>query len=425
MLDDNKKINFSPVHGVSGVFTVKKCKISVVGCALADYLYTNIDFSAPDFQKYASKTAGDGGITPGKLVFASDLANFARQPITEILNEITHGAEPKAFNLGGPAIVAAVNAAQLLYGKAAEFDYYGAFGNDESADKLLALLRRLPVNLDNLQRKEGISPFTYVLSDAKYHNHKGERAFVNNVGTAELYSVSDIPEKFFNCDIAFYSATALVPAIHDNLRQLLARSKANGALNVVATVFDFRNEKRNPDAPWPLGDSVGSYPLIDLLLMDYDEASRLSGQDNFDAVCNFFINSGVGAFVITHGAHEFFVWSGGKLFQPISLRPLPVCAAVDLELERHPELRGDTTGCGDNFAGGFLGSLVDQLLSGKQPGEFDLYEASAWGSASGGFACFCIGGTYFEGKSGEKQSKVMPFVAAYRRQLSEIPEKMN
>ncbi|MEG2074867.1 MAG: carbohydrate kinase family protein, partial [Victivallaceae bacterium] len=247
---------------------------------------------------------------------ASDLAQFAGRPITEILNEITRGAAPKAFNLGGPAIVAAVNAAQLLYGKPAEFDYYGAFGNDETAEKLLALLRRLPVNLDNLQRKAGISPFTYVLSDAKYHNNKGERAFVNNIGTAEAYQVTDLPDNFFDCDIAFYSATALVPEIHDNLRQLLQRSKAKGALNVVATVFDFRNEKLNPNAPWPLGDSAASYPLIDLLLMDYDEAARLSGKSEFDAVCDFFVHSGVGAFVITHGAHEFFVWSGGKLFKP-------------------------------------------------------------------------------------------------------------
>ncbi|MEG2076038.1 MAG: hypothetical protein RRY34_06000, partial [Victivallaceae bacterium] len=86
-----------------------------------------------------------------------------------------------------------------------------------------------------------------------------------------------------------------------------------------------------------------------------------------------------------------------------------------------PELRGDTTGCGDNFAGGFLGSLVDQLIGGKLAGEFDLFESAAWGSASGGFACFCVGGTYFEEKSGEKQRRVMPFVEAYRNQVSNMP----
>ena len=40
----------------------KKIIISGTGCALADYLYTGVQFTSPEFQKYLSKQSGDGGL---------------------------------------------------------------------------------------------------------------------------------------------------------------------------------------------------------------------------------------------------------------------------------------------------------------------------------------------------------------------------
>ena len=54
--------------------------ISGVGCSLADYIYSNIDFSADRFRKYLSTKASDGGLEPGKLVFLDD---FQSQHLTE------------------------------------------------------------------------------------------------------------------------------------------------------------------------------------------------------------------------------------------------------------------------------------------------------------------------------------------------------
>ncbi|MFA7185716.1 MAG: hypothetical protein WC082_12515, partial [Victivallales bacterium] len=83
----------------------------------------------------------------------------------------------------------------------------------------------------------------------------------------------------------------------------------------------------------------------------------------------------------------------------------------------HPEKRGDTTGCGDNFAGGALTSVVKQLLAGRQAGELEILDACAWACASGGFACFTLGGTYLENVPGEKLGKVKPFYEAYLEQV--------
>jgi sugar/nucleoside kinase (ribokinase family) len=77
---------------------------------------------------------------------------------------------------------------------------------------------------------------------------------------------------------------------------------------------------------------------------------------------------------------------------------------------------GDTTGCGDNFVGGVIASVVTQLQNGnKHP---DIREACCWGVVSGGFACFYMGGTYFEEKPGEKRAKMEPYYDAYTKQIT-------
>jgi len=76
----------------------------------------------------------------------------------------------------------------------------------------------------------------------------------------------------------------------------------------------------------------------------------------------------------------------------------------------------DTTGCGDNFVGGVIASVVNQLIS--EAGKPDMNEACSWGIVSGGFACFYMGGTYFEKKPGEKIARIKPYYDNYREQIS-------
>jgi len=392
-------------------------KVSAIGCSLADYLYTGINFNSATFKQYLSQTEGDGGLNPGHLVFVADLEKFADKDFLVILDELTSGKEFNGFNLGGPAIVALINAAQLLYGNNVEFDFYGALGQDDTADRILDMIAKTPVNIDNYKKHPGTSPYTRVLSDPNYHDGKGERTFINNIGACENYTSNLVNDDFFNADVLFFGATALTPGIHDNLTSMLKRGKQNKCINIVTTVFDFRNEKKNPDTRWPLGESDESFGLIDFLLVDWEEALKISGKADFVDAAEFFIDMGVKSFIITHGAKDFFVWSNGEFFKEQALTAFPICTAVDVELDAHPEKRGDTTGCGDNFAGGALTSVVKQLVDGKQAGELDITDACAWASASGGFACFTLGGTYHEENPGEKLGYVKPFYQAYLEQI--------
>lgn len=390
-------------------------KVNVCGCALMDHLFTNVSFSSGEIGPFLSRQDGDGGIAPGKLVFAEDLEQFAGQPYDGILSRITGGKSPDAVNLGGPGIVGAINAAQILSGTNAVFSFYGACGDDETGSRLLSIAGKTPLDLSHYCVLPGLpSPSTDVLSDPSFHQGKGERSFINRIGAAAGLDRAMLGAVFFDADVLWFAATALTPALHDSLTPLLKHGKDAGKINVVSTVFDFRSEKKDPVGPWKLGESAESYRCIDLLIVDHDEALRLSGTRSLEEAFTFFRENGVSSFFITHGAKDFFAWSDGRLFKKTNgVLSLPVSALADQDMAEHPERRGDTTGCGDNFAGGIVASLVRQLMDSIAPGDVSAIDAAAWAAASGGAACFCKGGTFIEKFPGEKRVILSRYADAY------------
>lgn len=374
-------------------------KISFTGCGLGDFIYKNVNFNSPAFLKYKSKTPGDGGLMPGNLVFADELERFAGVKMVKILSEIRGLKVYDNFNVGGPSLVSCICAAQLLTNESADIRYYGAFGNDEKSKVLLDLLQNLPLKTDNITLLDAETPYTTVLSDPDFNGGKGERTFINNIGVAALYNSSYFDSYFWNSDIIVFGGTALVPQLHNNLTDLLISAKYKGAFTVVNTVFDFPNEKKNPEQPWPLGNTLQSLPLIDLLIMDYEEAKRISGQNDFEKIKEFYKSNGAAAFIITHGSEPTYIYSSGNKFEAIETF-LSVCSWISEDFEKNPELRGDTTGCGDNFVGATIASIAKQMLQHSE--KLSLTDAATWGTISGGFACYYTGGTFFEKYSGEK-----------------------
>ena len=394
----------------------KKFIISGTGCALADYLYLNIPFHSPEFQEYLSKEAGDGGLSPGRLVFTEELERFSGKAYPEILQNIAGGAFPDSFNIGGPSLVAMIHAAQMLNENEFEVRFFGQTGKDKTATRIFELLQKTPLDITNYQSDSNLpTPFTDVFSDPDFDNGHGERTFVNNIGAAWDYKPEDLPDEFFESDIVCFGGTALVPRIHDELTNLLEKAKRNGCITVVNTVYDFRNEKANPGQRWPLGNTIESFELIDLLIMDKEEALKISGELTVEAAAGYFSSQNLSAFVITNGAENITAFSNGNLFASIPLSTFPVSQKVAKSSYR----KGDTTGCGDNFAGGLIASVAEQLKNLK-PGQLDFTEALSWAVASGGFACFYVGGTWFESRSGEKREKVEEFNMAYKQQLKKV-----
>ena len=395
---------------------LKKIIISGTGCALVDYLYNNVRFDSPPFQKYASRISGDGGLSPGKLVFTEELEKFSGKPYPGILAEITGNRKPDSVNIGGPGLVSMIQASQMLDRQDYKVRFYGSAGHDRTGDKIFSLLEKMPLQYYGYKRtSKKATPTTDVLSDPTYDQGHGERTFVNNIGAAWDYHPDSLDNGFFDADIVCFGGTALVPVIHDNLTSLLARARKKGCVTVINTVFDFRNEKKNPGKPWPLVDRLQDYKFIDVLVMDREEAIRISGTNSIGEAARFFASTAVSAFIITNGADDLVAWSGGKLFEQTGTLTLPVSSRVTGELRSNPQKRGDTTGCGDNFAGGIISSLAWQMTAKKS--RYSLVEAVSWGVASGGFCCYTIGGTYVERTPGEKRKEIEAIQADYLKQI--------
>jgi len=391
----------------------KKIVVSGVGCCLVDVLYNNIHFETEAMQPFLSKERGDGGLLPGQLVFLEDFVQFARTPFEKILGNITMGMAPDKINIGGPSIVPLIHLAQMTAGEECVVRFFGRGGSDDNGLYLKEALEKTAVVLQDYQLVEGYTPSTFVLSDPDFDNGHGERIFINTIGAANEFKPDFLKDDFFDSDIIVLGGTALVPSIHDKLGVLLKQAKDKGAITVVNTVFDFRNEKLNPQQRWPLGESADSYQNIDLLIADHEEALRLSGSTDTKAACNFFIQSGLSSFIITNGSKDLSIWSDGRLFSKVELTTIPVCHQISSDLKTNKI--GDTTGCGDNFVGGVLYSIVKQLKEQNRP--FDLLDAAAWGVVSGGFTCFYVGGTYQEDSKGDKLSKIKTYYAKYKAQI--------
>ena len=391
---------------------MKKIRISGVGCCLLDRIYDNVNFQSEAFRKYISKKAGDGGLEPGKLTFEEEVERFAGQSFSsEILPLLTEGREPQKENVGGPCIVALINASQLAY-KESIVSFYGCRGDDRVGEEIASKLKQTKLDLSHYRiQKDSETPSTTVLSDPNYAGGHGERTFVNTIGASWHYLPEEVDNSFYESDICVFGSTALVPRIHQGLCAMLKRAKSKGRITVVNTVYDFLSEKEHPGQRWPMGESDESYQHIDLLIVDHEEALRLSGCSDIPSSIAFFREKGAGAVLVTNGAQNIWLWADSPLFGKVEQQTMPVSAAVGEALKQGK--KGDSTGCGDNFAGGVIGALARQL---SEDCSFDLLDACRWGIVSGGFACFYYGGTNLEQQEGEKYSHLQNLYDQYIRQ---------
>jgi len=221
----------------------KNIKISGVGCCLVDRVYNNISFSSDGFEKYLSHKPGDGGLVPGNLVFREEFEDFSGLELNHFVRSVSGDKEPDAINIGGPAIVALIHAAQLNQNAGCSYHFYGVGGEDSDGDFLNELFEQIPVNTDAYDLKGSVTPSTIVLSDPTYDHGNGERIFINSIGAAWDYSPENLDDAFFESDVVVFGATALVPPLHDKLETLLDKRNTKAALRFVKPVIIYAIQK--------------------------------------------------------------------------------------------------------------------------------------------------------------------------------------
>lgn len=388
-------------------------RLEGTGCCLMDLLHTHVDFGSEAFRRVASRRPGDGGLEPGKLVFFEDFDRHAGGTGREALAALARPGTAPARNIGGPGVVAMVLASQLL-DDGYSLGFTAARGDDDLGRDLDRLLALTPLGPPRWRVGAGATPFTSVLSDPRFDGGRGERTFLNDLGAAARLGPEHLPSEFWQADLVLFGGTGLVPRLHDALDTLLPRARAAGAYTVVSTVYDFRNERRDPAAPWPLGSGPASYAATDLLITDREEALRLSGAPDVDAALTWFLGAGVGAVAVTCGPEPVQTATADPRWGPPSRRRYPVSARVAAALAAPSAAGRDTTGAGDNFTGGLIASVARQARG--QSGGWDWTQALAWAVCAGGLACLQVGGVAFEDRPGRRLAQLEAASAAYLKE---------
>jgi hypothetical protein len=106
------------------------------------------------------------------------------------------------------------------------------------------------------------------------------------------------------------------------------------------------------------------------MIMGSEEALKISGENTIEAAAEYFHSTLVSSFIITNGANDLFAGSNGVLFENTGIVKFPVSKMIEDRLKSNPQRKGDTTGCGENFAGGIITSIALQLKTKKGKFQF-------------------------------------------------------
>lgn len=384
--------------------------ISGTGYCYCNNIFKYIDFNSTTFKKYLSTTNNDGGLVSGKTIFSEDIEKFAGEKLQVIMHNIMGDKSADDIAVAGSAIVSLSHIAQLLYRNSIKVNYYGCLGSDDMAKSIMSVIKKTPLITTNIKKFKGLSAFNYVLSDLNTNYT------INSLGCAALYDTDNLDINFFLSDIVLFAGTALVPNIHNHLDELLRKAQEKHSFTVVSTVFDCLSEKQFPGNAWLLLKNINAYKDIDLLIMNYNEALKISGKKSIASAIDFFIYADTGAFIITHSENNIKLYSSGKLFKKQELIEMPISNLMKTELKQNMSFKASYTSCGDNFIGGVIASFAMQLQK-NTAGNLDLIEACALGIVSGGYACYYNDNIFIESTPGEKWDKLAPYFSHYIEQL--------
>nr|WP_283163667.1 sugar kinase [Brenneria tiliae] len=255
------------------------------------------------------------------------------------------------LNPAGTASGAAMNAAKLGIRTATA----ACLGEDEKADFILGVYRRLGIDCSLVQRTREAETSATILAIRP----DGERSALHYRGASDRLFIDEQDfDAVCNTRFLHHGGTGLLARMDQGQSaRLLRHAKARG----VTTSLDL------------IAPDGGTLSLLAPLLPDVDyfmpsrqEATFLSGREKLADSAAFFLDRGVGVCIFKAGADGSYVF--GQDF------------ALHIPAYRVPVV--DTTGCGDSYCGGFIAGLARG---------WDLERACRLGAAVSGLVATGLG----------------------------------
>lgn len=172
-------------------------------------------------------------------------------------------------------------------------------------------------------------------------NSEGERSFLYNGGSTSAMVESDIPDRLLEeCDIIFLAGALLTHKLDgEPAARMFQKAQQMGKYTVMDTAWD-------PTGRWMEGVEA-ALPHLDLFMPSIEEAEKIAGVSDIDAIADVFFSKGVKNVIIKAGKKGAYICEAGqpRYYAPTYMSIKPV----------------DTTGAGDSFCAGFLAGLAQDL----------------------------------------------------------------
>lgn len=198
---------------------------------------------------------------------------------------------------------------------------------DDFPTKTIEFLQEKGVNTDGLQVKKGEKSFFW---SGKYHNDMNSRdTLVTELNVLENFDPV-IPASYQGVD--YLMLGNLAPTVQ---RQVIERLDVRPKLIALDTMNFWMDIM--------MDELKKTLKLVDVLIINDEEARQLSGEYSLRVAAKKIISMGPKYLIIKKGEHGALLFHGENIF---------FAPALPLEVVFDP------TGAGDTFAGGFIGYLA-------------------------------------------------------------------
>ncbi len=234
----------------------------------------------------------------------------------------------------------------------------GKVGQDGFGDFLIHTFKREGMDARGIKRdNQANTSVTMVMVD-----EAGERSFIHYVGANAALRERDIDLDLFpDAKILHLAGFYLMPGFDgEPASSILRKAKDKGLTTSLDTCWDSKGRWLKLLEP--------CLEVTDIFLPSIEEAKKITGEEEPEKICDFFLNKGVKIVGLKMGEKGAYITSGKESF---SIAPFKVNVV-------------DTTGAGDAFVAGFLaGRILGQ----------NLFETGKLACAAGGAAVSAMGAT--------------------------------
>lgn len=212
---------------------------------------------------------------------------------------------------------------------------FGAVGEDELSEFLLATMQRYGIDTSGLVRKKGVQTSSTMLPIRP----NGERPALHVPGANARYALEDVDfDLLGTCDYLHVGGTPLMPSIDgEPLSRVFQFARERG----IVSTYDLL-AMPHPDLERSI---IQCLPYVDYFMPGLEEMAMISGLEREREILDYCFDHGAARLVLKDGERgSLYAARDTRYDEPVRIGSFDVPVV-------------DSTGCGDSFCAGFITGL--------------------------------------------------------------------